>query len=215
MTVRAEAEGCAQAVRDRRTGGDHPGGGVVTIRDSTLARLLDATDELVFSGGIANSPVDAILARAGVSPATMYRAFDSKEALVAAALRRRHERWLAVWDEEVERASDDVDRLLSIFSALERFHAQRTAARWCAFLGTSAEYPEPPEPLAAALLEETQAMRRRLHDLAVPVVGAGAAAELADRLVLVASGGLAMRLRPHAEAGTDVARSLVAQARTA
>lgn len=190
----------------------------MTIRDSTLTRLLDATDELVFSGGIANSPVDAILARAGVSAATMYRAFDTKEALVAAALQRRHERWLAVWDEEVERGTDDVERLLAIFSALDRFRDQPAAARWCAFLGTSAEYPEPPEALAAALLEETDAMRRRLHDLAVPVVGVQAAPELAERLVLVASGGLAMRLRPGAPGGAalarDVARTLVEQAQT-
>lgn len=191
----------------------------MTIRDSTLTRLLDATDELAFSGGIANSPVDAILARAGVSPATMYRAFDSKEALVAAALRRRHERWLAVWDEEVERADDDVERLLALFSALDRFHDQPAAARWCAFLGTSAEYPAPPQALAEALLEETDAMRRRLHDLALPVVGAAAAPGLVERLVLVASGELAMRLRPNAPEGADlardVARSLVERARTA
>lgn len=190
----------------------------MTIRDSTLTRLLDATDELVFTGGIANSPVDAILARAGVSAATMYRAFESKEALVAAALRRRHERWLAVWDEEVERGGDDVGRLLAVFSALDRFHEQPGAARWCAFLGTSAEYPEPPQALATALSEETDSMRRRLHGLAVPVVGSDAAPVLADRLVLVVSGELAMRLRPAVPAGTalarDVARSLVEQART-
>lgn len=191
----------------------------MTIRDSTLTRLLDATDELAFSGGIVNSPVDAILARAGVSPATMYRAFDSKEALVAAALRRRHDRWLAVWDEEVARETDDVERLLAVFSALDRFHDQPAAARWCAFLGTSAEYPDPPEAVAAVLLDETETLQRRLHDLSVPVVGTDAAPALVERLVLVASGELAMRLRPNAAAGTalarDVARSLVEQARTA
>ncbi len=191
----------------------------MTIRDSTLTRLLDATDELAFSGGIANSPVDAILARAGVSPATMYRAFDSKEALVAAALRRRHERWLAVWDEEVAAGRDHVERLLAVFAALDRFADQPAAARWCAFLGTSAEYPDPPAPVAAVLREESEQLRRRLHDLAVPVVGADAAVGLAEQVVLVASGDLAMRLRPDAPVGTavarDVARVLVEQARPA
>ena len=44
-------------------------------RDSTRAKLLDATDELVFAVGATHTPVDQILERAGVSPATLYRHF--------------------------------------------------------------------------------------------------------------------------------------------
>ncbi|MEP7091694.1 MAG: TetR/AcrR family transcriptional regulator, partial [Nocardioidaceae bacterium] len=65
-------------------------------RDSTRTRLLDAADELCFTQGVVNTPVDTILERAGVSPATLYRAYGSKEGLVAAALDRRHRQWLEV-----------------------------------------------------------------------------------------------------------------------
>ncbi|MDN4172642.1 TetR/AcrR family transcriptional regulator [Nocardioides sp. SOB77] len=166
----------------------------MNTRDSTRTRLLDATDEVVFAAGDATAPVDRILDRAGVSPATLYRAYGSKEALVAAALERRHGEWLEAWDAAVARAGTDRDRLLAVFDALEDFQARPTGARWCAFLGTAAAYADPPPVLAAAVQQETGTLRTRLRELAGPVAGERAAA-LADALALVYSGQLAMRLR--------------------
>lgn len=179
----------------------------VASRASTRTRLLDAADELFFTRGVAHTPVDAVLSQAGVSPATLYRAYASKEELVAAALDRRHTDWLAVWDDAVARADDDRDRLLAVFDALEEFRARPEGARWCAFLGTAAEYADPPPVLAAALQQESDSLRRRLHELAGPVVGA-AAPRLADALVLVVSGQLAMRLRSADTADVAVARTV-------
>lgn len=177
-------------------------------RDSTRTRLLDAADELLFTHGVTGTPVDRILERAGVSPATMYRAYASKEDLVAAALDRRHQEWLTVWDAAVDRAGDDRTRLLAVFDALEEFHA-RSGARWCAFLGTAAEYADPPPVLAAAVRQETESLHRRLEALAGPVAGARATA-LAEALVLVVSGHLAVRLRADHPQGASGARAVAA-----
>lgn len=179
----------------------------MTTRDSTRTRLLDAADELLFTAGVVTTPVDRILERAGVSPATLYRAYGSKEDLVAAALERRHEQWLAVWDDAVAAARDDRARLLAVFDALARFHDRPDAARWCAFLGTAAEYADPPPALAAALRVESDALRTRLLELARPVAGDRAEA-LADALTLVVSGELALRLRPGVRPGLELARSV-------
>ena len=100
----------------------------VATRESTRTKLLDAADELLFSHGVAGTPVDVILERAGVSPATLYRAYGSKDGLVAAALDRRHREWLEVWDEAVARAPDDRARLLAVFDALDVFQARPTGA---------------------------------------------------------------------------------------
>ncbi|MEO9323061.1 helix-turn-helix domain-containing protein [Nocardioides sp. C4-1] len=174
-------------------------------RASTRARLLDAADELFFTRGVTATPVDAVLERAGVSPATLYRAYGSKEELVAAALERRLGEWLAVWDDAVAAAPDDRSRVLAVFDALEVFHARPTGARWCAFLGAAAEYADPPAVLAAALEADSATLRDRLRDLAGPVVGSRAS-EVADELSLVVSGCLAMRLRGARPRGTEVAR---------
>jgi len=167
----------------------------VGTRESTRNRLLNATDELVFAAGDTHAPVDRILERAGVSPATLYRAYGSKEALVAAALDRRHREWLEEWDSAVARADSDRDRLLAVFDALEEFQARPTGARWCAFLGTAAGFADPPPVLAEAVRQDSDSLRSRLQQLSEPLVGARAAA-LADALTMIVSGHLAMRLRP-------------------
>jgi AcrR family transcriptional regulator len=166
----------------------------VSTRDSTRTRLLDATDELVFSGGDTRVPVDRILEQAGVSPATLYRAYGSREDLVAAALERRHLAWMECWDAAVARAKDDRERLLAVFDALDEFERRPGSARWCAFLGTAAGYGDLPPALASAVQRDTDTLRQRLRELASPVAGRRSR-ELAERLLLLFSGHLAMRLR--------------------
>jgi len=179
----------------------------VAVRARTEARLLDAADELVFTAGAVSTPVDAILARAGASPATLYRAYGSKEGLIAAALDRRQRAWVVTWDAAVARATDDRSRLLAVFDALDHFRDQPGGARWCAFLGTAAEYAEPSPILAAAIQRDTDELRDRLTALAAPVAGPDAAA-LAEALLLVVSGDLAMRLRSPGPAGARPGRAV-------
>jgi len=174
------------------------------IRSKTEEKLLDAAEELFFTHGIAATPVDVILDRAGVSAATLYRGYPSKEALVAAALTRRHKAWLAAWDRAIERQATARGKLLAVFGALDEFMARPGGARWCAFLGSAAEYADAPAEILEAVRADTNAYQTRLAELAVPVVGRQAQA-LADELLLVVTGVLAMRLR-EAGQGTTIAR---------
>ncbi|MDX6366927.1 MAG: hypothetical protein QOK30_2003 [Nocardioidaceae bacterium] len=179
----------------------------MAIRARTEARLLDAADELLFAHGAVTTPVDAILARAGVSPATLYRAYGSKEGLIAAALDRRQRSWLETWDDAIAHAPDGRSRLLAVFDALDHFRSDPGGARWCAFLGTAAEYAEPSPVLAAAIQRDTDDLRDRLTALAEPVAGSDAVT-LAEALLLVVSGDLAMRLRNGSQADTRIARAV-------
>ena len=178
----------------------------MAMRPATEQRVLDAAEELFFTRGIAVTPIDAVLERAGVSSATLYRGYPSKEALVAAALDRRHDDWVATWDRAVARATDDRGRLLAVFDALDAYRSTPTGSRWCAFLGTAAEYVDAPEDLRSVLDRETATLRHRLTETARPLVGDGAPA-LAAQLLLVVSGSLAMRLRDPA-ADSAVARGI-------
>ncbi len=179
----------------------------MVVRKRTLTRLLDAADELLFTRGAVVTPVDAVLERAGVSPATLYRAYGSKEGLIAAALDRRQSSWLETWDAAVEQAPDDRSRLLAVFDALDCFRRAPGGARWCAFLGTAAEYADPSPVLAAAIRRDTSDLRSRLTTLAEPVAGPDAGA-LAEALLLVVSGDLAMRLRDGYPADAHTARAV-------
>lgn len=178
----------------------------MVMRPGTEQKLLDAAEELFFTRGIAATPIDAVLERAGISSATLYRGYASKEALVAATLQRRHDDWLATWDRAVASAVDDRGRLLSVFDALDTYRSTPSGSRWCAFLGTAAEYADTPSDVRAVLDLETGTLRTRLIESARPIVGP-AAGVLADRLLLVVSGYLAMRLRDPAP-GTETARAV-------
>jgi AcrR family transcriptional regulator len=169
----------------------------MTIRASTETKLLDAADELFFTAGIGATPIDAVLARAGVSAATLYRGYPSKAALVAAALERRHNAWLEVWDRAIEREVTPRGKLLAVFDALDEFRSRPDGSRWCAFLGSAAEYAHPPEEISRAVTRDTDSLRSRLRELAA-AAGPTRAAELSNQLLLVVTGDLAMRLRePH------------------
>lgn len=179
------------------------------LRATTEERILDAAEDLFFTRGITATPIDAVIARAGVSAATLYRGYASKEALLAAALDRRQRTWREVWDAAVARATGDEARLLAIFDALEAFRDEPRGSRWCAFLGAAAEYADPPPEVASTVRADTDGMRFRLTELARPVAGAGAG-ELAERLLLVVTGDLAMRLREPDHRSADLARTTAA-----
>ncbi|RKT31315.1 TetR family transcriptional regulator [Microbacterium sp. AG1240] len=180
----------------------------MALRTRTETKLLDAADELFFTRGIAATPIDAVLERAGVSAATLYRGYSSKDALVAAALDRRHAAWIETWDAAVAAQTTDEGRLLAIFDALDVFRSQPAGSRWCAFLGSAAEYADAPPEVDAAIHRDSDSMRARLTDLAASVDPARAAA-LADQLMLVVTGDLAMRLRSPAHT-SGVARGIAA-----
>lgn len=176
------------------------------IRASSETKLLDAAEELFFTRGIGATPIDAVLARAGVSAATLYRGYASKEALVGATLERRQRAWIDVWENAISRATQPRERLLAIFDAYDEFRSRAEGSRWCAFLASAAEYADPPEEISRAVDIDTEALRSRLLELAEPVAGRGAPA-LTEALLLVVSGDLAMRLRDP-DHTTGVARSI-------
>lgn len=167
----------------------------MTAQPAPRQRLLDAAEELAFTQGVAATPVDEILRRANVAPATLYAHFGNKEGLIVQALQRRLERWDEAWQQEIAAASTPRERLLAVFPALKHYRASVTAARWCAFLGVAAESPRPGQALDDALSSDTDLLEARLRELAVPVAGAEDADALAGQLVLVYTGVLGMLLR--------------------
>lgn len=164
------------------------------IRASSETKLLDAAEELFFARGISATPIDAVIASAGVSPATLYRGYTGKDDLVAAVLARRHDHWVQAWEDAIARGTTVADRLLAVFDALDDFRARPHAARWCAFLGTAAEYVEPPTGIEQAVARDTESLRSRLSELAEPL-GEPRGSVVTDELLLLVTGYLAMRLR--------------------
>ncbi|MGY1839744.1 MULTISPECIES: TetR/AcrR family transcriptional regulator [unclassified Modestobacter] len=156
-------------------------------------RLLTAAAELFYEGGIAATGVDAVLRRAGVAPATMYAHFAGKDALVAAYLQERHERWRATWDEVLQQCTDPAARLLSLFDAVARYRRQEGNRRGCGFLAAATELPGG-HPGQTWLAADTRLLTERLQTLAQEA-GADDPGSLAGELLLVYDGALARYAR--------------------
>ena len=151
-------------------------------------RLLSAAGELFYESGIAATGVDAVLARARVSPATMYAHFAGKDALVAAYLERRHEVWRQTWDEVLAEHDDPVDRLLSLFDAVSRYRSRESNRRGCAFLAAATELPAD-HPGHRWLEADTRLLVDRLRALA-SAAGIQNPEEAAATLLLLYDGAL-------------------------
>lgn len=104
-------------------------------------RLLAAADELFYAEGVHSVGIERVLERAGVSKATLYKAYGSKDELVRAYLMSKHE-FIA---EHLVTAKDGNaparDKILVVFDILGAMHAAPTF-RGCPFVNASAESPD-------------------------------------------------------------------------
>ncbi|MFI1248362.1 TetR/AcrR family transcriptional regulator [Streptomyces anulatus] len=159
-------------------------------RTSPRDRLLDAADELFSREGIARTSVDQVLHHAHVAPGTLYAHFGGKDGLVAAALRRRLDRWERVWQEAVDAAPTPAEKLLALFDAVSAYRDRYTPGRGCAFLATSTELPSLDHPARAVITAESTLLLTRLNQLAEAVTTDDPAA-LAEDVLLVYDGAMA------------------------
>ena len=104
-----------------------------------FSRLLETTESLVYRNGIHATGIDAIVKAAGASRKTVYAHFGSKDELVEAALRARHDRWMHWFrTETLATGHDAAARLLGMFKVLESWFAD-PGYHGCAFLNAAGE----------------------------------------------------------------------------
>ena len=149
-------------------------------------RLLQAADELFYTEGVNTVGIDRVIERAGVAKATLYSAFGSKEGLIGAYLKARHEAYQQRMENELEqRFTTPRERLVGAFEIQGRsftdpdFHG-------CAFVSASAEAR--PGSIAQ---QETDNYRRWIHALFLDLAqqaGAHDPKTLAQQLVLLFDG---------------------------
>ncbi|WP_336083476.1 TetR/AcrR family transcriptional regulator [Nocardia sp. SSK8] len=88
---------------------EKPGSEGEKLLDSALSAFLDF--------GIKRTSMGEIARRAGISPATLYRRFESKNELVEAVGVREAQRYVAEIDERVRAVTEPDDQLVEIFVA--------------------------------------------------------------------------------------------------
>ncbi len=154
---------------------------------SARDRILAAANELFYKEGIRAIGIDTVIEKAGVAKMSLYRAFPSKDDLIAAFMEMRDKIYWEWWDGVVARHPGDPRRQLgALFLAL----AKRTSSpsyRGCPFVNTAVEFPDHSHPGRAVAEGNKRELRRRVRGL-VDGLGVAAPALLTDQLLLLMEG---------------------------
>ncbi|MDA8366870.1 MAG: TetR/AcrR family transcriptional regulator [Actinomycetota bacterium] len=137
-------------------------------RSDPARRLLRAADDLFFRQGSAATSVREITGACGLTPGALYNHFTSKEDLLYDLVVSRHR----LLDDVVEAAlatvgDDPVDRLTAVVRVYVEVHVNARQGSRVA----NREYPN----LTGPRLDEVIAIRRRLRDRVIGILGDGAA----------------------------------------
>jgi AcrR family transcriptional regulator len=122
-----------------------------TTQPSPRDRLLATARRLFYGEGIHTVPVDRLVTEAGVTRATFYRHFPTKEHLVEAYLRATDDDLRAAVAAAIEGA--DPQRSLAALLDLIGHTTNAPGFRGCHFINAAAEYPDPDDPVRVAVDE--------------------------------------------------------------
>jgi AcrR family transcriptional regulator len=111
-----------------------------TRRTPARDRLIAAANELFYAEGIHTVGVDRIIATAGVSRASFYNNFDSKEQLIHTYLMGRHEHTTSRLNDAIAGQKDPRQRILVVFDA-QAAQFRQPDFNGCAFVAASTEAP--------------------------------------------------------------------------
>ena len=155
-------------------------------------RVLATAGELFYRQGARAVGVDEIVARAGTTKPSLYRAFGSKDQLIAAYLEDQAARLWSDLEAAFEaNAGDPRAQILSCFEALAG-QGGRRSNRGCALSNALVEFPEPKHPARKVAVGHKEAIRKRLRDLARSME-ARKPKRLADGLLLLMEGAFIAR----------------------
>ncbi|WP_069171508.1 TetR/AcrR family transcriptional regulator [Streptomyces griseus] len=153
-------------------------------RSAARDRLVAAAADVFYADGIHAVGVDRLIAAAGVTKATFYRHFPSKEDLVLAYLRLRDDAIRADIGRAVTAADDPRGQVASVMEWLAD-EVCGPGFRGCPFINAAAEYPDPDHPVRLLVAEHRTWFRDTLAGLlraaGHPAPDAGAASLLLAR----------------------------------
>jgi len=156
-------------------------------RRSARDRIFAAARDLFYRQGIRAVGVESIAQEAGATKMSLYRAFSSKDELVAECLKQSECDAWAWWDATVsQHPTDPRAAVLALFDGLCA-KAQTCEQRGCAIGNAAVELTDDAHPGRAVVLGYNREKRRRLRELCT-AMGARDPEVLADGLQLLMDG---------------------------
>lgn len=131
---------------------------------SARERLLAAADELFYNEGVHTVGIDRVIEHAGVAKASLYNTFGSKDELIHAYLKGRHDRAVSLIMAAVDAAQTPREKVLAVFDGQNTVYAE-SGYQGCAFHRASAE-SRPGDRIELATKEYRAWVRSLFRDLA-------------------------------------------------
>lgn len=126
--------------------------------------LIDTAYRLFNEHGYHATGIDWILAESGVSKATLYKYFRSKEELILAVLQQRHEQLMTLLGQAVDAAREKGEEpVLAIFDVLDAWFATE-GFFGCNFINASAEYSAAGDEIHEFAARHKRDMERLIHE---------------------------------------------------
>jgi AcrR family transcriptional regulator len=176
-------------------------------RPSARERLLAAADALFYSEGVHVVGVDRIVEQAGVTKASLYHTFGSKDELVRAYLEHHFATRQASIARILAAHATPRERLLGVFAELEKALAG-SEFRGCRFISASAE--SRPGDASEVVADRYRSWLRSIFTELAAQAGAGNARQVGRQLALLYDGAaVAARMDKDRRAAAIVIRSAV------
>ncbi|WP_168209060.1 TetR/AcrR family transcriptional regulator [Agromyces intestinalis] len=181
-------------------------------RPSPAVRILDTANRLFYDEGF-RVGIDRVISESKVAKASFYRAYPSKDDLIVAVLRRRHEEWTRWFVRRVDALTTERGRsLVRLADALGEWFA-RDDFRGSPFTNAMAD-ASLPRTAVEVVHRHDEALRRALLAY-LEHVGLEASDEVADQVSLIVEGAIVRAQRADrpdaAAAAARAAASLLAR----
>lgn len=160
------------------------------LKKTAASKIFDTARDLFYRRGIRAVGVDEIVCEAGVTKPSLYRAYKSKDDLVAACLQESAREGREAVDAAVAAAGPDPrDRLRAVVNHFAD-KIKSPDFRGCAISNVAVELPEPGHP-GREIVENCKSSLRALVGDLTRALDITEPDELADGLILVIEGAMA------------------------
>lgn len=181
----------------------------------TQQKILATAEALIYQNGIHATGMDLLVKTSGVARKSIYRHFENKDDVAAAALKARDVRWLAWFRQECDKADSPEARILGMFTALKSWF-QSEGYRGCAFINTAGEVGDPADPIRQIVRNHKQKLLDYTLEL-TEQLDVEQPADLARQLLILMEGAITLSRvmgdLDAADTAKDVAKLLLEQAK--
>jgi AcrR family transcriptional regulator len=154
---------------------------------SARERILATASDLFYREGIRAIGIDTVVEQSGVSKTSLYRVFDSKDALISAFAAEKDQLFWAWWDGVEEQHPEDPRALLDALLSGIAKRIAHPAFRGCPFLNLVTEFPDDNHPGRVIARNNKEELRARLATI-VARLGVSDPNRTASQIALIING---------------------------